>query len=108
MCVKLILKITILSLLSFFVPNIKGNCISINNEQSNNFFNVSYHEKCYKHTIQQENCCKYFLLNENCQDIYMQCVNYEDYVLNNTVSPSIKCLLTTSPTFNSILSVSTY
>ena len=62
MYVKLILKITILSLLSFFVPNIKGNCISINNEQSNNFFNVSYHEKCYKHTIQQENCCKYFLL----------------------------------------------
>lgn len=80
------LNILLVSLFGYLVLNVNGNCISINNPETTQYLNVSYHPKCYKHTIEQENCCRYFLLNENCQNIYLQCVHYEDYVLNNTMS----------------------
>ena len=79
-------NIFLISLFGFLIPNVDSNCISINSPEFTQILNVSYHDKCYKHTIEQENCCNYFLLNENCQDIYLQCVHYEDYVLNNTMS----------------------
>jgi hypothetical protein len=79
-------NIFLLSLFGYLVSNVSGNCISINNLETTQLLNVTYHEKCYKHTIEQENCCQYFLLNEECKNIYLECVHYEDYVLNNIMS----------------------
>lgn len=68
------------------IDNVSSTCISINNSETTELLNVSYHEKCYKHAIEQENCCRYFLLNEECKNTYLECVSYEEYVLNNMIS----------------------
>ena len=53
------LNILLVSLFGYLVLNVNGNCISINNPETTQYLNVSYHPKCYKHTIEQENCCRY-------------------------------------------------
>ena len=76
---KLISILLLISSLSY----VDGQCININTPPISNILNSTFHENCYKHTVDHFDCCDNFMLNNYCIDTYKECIQYEHYVLKN-------------------------
>ena len=66
------------------IKMILNKCIDIDTPTITNYFNQTYNNDCYDHTIQTiDDCCENFIINNNCENMYTHCINYNHFVIDN-------------------------